>query len=109
MRRNRSDHFSRAQRLFAVIVLVAIGYTTVALVSPIPRSRAVLATPTPTLTVQGYLAPGNTVRINGGLFIPGETATLSYDTTVFATVKVVQRLSIIGTYVGLLSKKGAVN
>jgi len=71
--------------LVAVIVVAAVC---MALAYGI---RGAHATPAPVLTVTaGYPAPGTTLRLDGEHFIPGETATLYYDTTAFATVKVVQ-------------------
>ncbi len=108
MKENQFHRFSGARRLFAVIALVAFGLTSVASASLVLESRDALAASAPGLSVQGYLAPGNTVRVSGGQFIPGETATLSYDSTVFATVRVIQRLGITGSQVGGFSALFAV-
>ena len=103
MQGNRFHLFSGARRLFVIIALMALGVVLAAPTPLIPKSRAVLATATPSLSVQGYLAPGDTVRVNGGQFIPGETVTLSYDATAFATVVVRQRMGITGSQLGTFS------
>lgn len=77
-----------------IVSIVLVGMV----VAPIGRSA--LANPAPTLTVHGYLAPGSTAHLEGEGFLPGETATVSYDATTIATVPVVQRLGIIGRYGG---------
>jgi len=82
----------------APLSLFAAATTTAHLVG---RLRAAAYTaPPPSLTAHGYAAPGNTMRIEGEWFIPGETATIYYDSTALTTVKVIQTISIVGKNVG---------
>lgn len=94
MRRAWSHHLLSTRLAVLVLVVAAVC---AALVAGTPGAHAA---PPPSLTVTGYAAPGNTLHLDGERFIPGETATLYYDATVIATVPVVQKMSIIGTYVG---------
>jgi outer membrane protein assembly factor BamB len=94
----RRTWLHRALSLRLSIAILVVAALCLALTYEV---RGVQATPAPSFSVTaGYPAPGNTLRLDGEHFIPGETATLYYDATSFATVKVVQTLSIIGTYVG---------
>jgi len=92
----------RAWFRLMVIAVALLSVIAVATTHIIPSTgiRSALAAPSPSLIVHGYTAPGDVVRIEGERFIPGETATVSFDTTTVATVKVIQTMTIPGVYVG---------